>query len=182
MARRYSDVLRGAELNQALNNYVDYIQNIDNRQTKRLRGGAPGEARPRRQVAVKPFGIEMGAGEFALVGISQASYTKLSSAIGARMSITSEALGGASKLDRFKPAKVNYFEPTSDSARSYVQSKLTKLYYLKIQGDSFSAPFGATTDAEEELAGSRVVKTAVYNIAPSKESRRVWFTPEKVPV
>jgi len=63
-----------------------------------------------------------------------------------------------------------------------VQSKVTKLYYLKYTGDSFSSPFGATSDAEEELAGGTAVKNAIITLFGAADIKRVSISPEKVPV
>lgn len=180
MSRRYSQIKRGAEYDTALNNYVDYLRNAATRQTKRLRGGARGQTRQTVAAALRPFGMELDTGTFAATRVSQDSLTGLTNALVNRLFTQGTQLANAERLSGFRPAKVTAFRGTGQA--TYVQSKITKLYYLKYQGDTFGAPFGATSDAEEEVVGSRAVKAAVLTAFAGADNKRISISPEKVPV
>lgn len=180
MSRRYSQIKRGAEYDTALNNYVDYLRNAATRQTKRLKGGARGSTRQTVSAALRPFGMELDAGQFAQVRVSQDSVTGLGNALTTRLFTQGTQLANSEKLAKFRPAKITAFRGTGTA--TYVQSKITKLYYLKYAGDTFSAPFGALSDTEEEVVGSRAVKAAVLTNFASADNKRVSIAPEKVPV
>lgn len=180
MSRRFSQIKKGAEYDSALDNYVDYLRNSATRPTKRLQGGTRGARRELVEAAVRPFGYEGGTSNFLLVKASQASLTGLGTALSTRTFTSGANLTAATSMKGFKPARVTAFR--GSGAASYVQSKITKLYYLKYEGDSFSAPFGATSDTEEEAAGGRAVKTAILTQFASSDIKRVSISPEKVPV
>lgn len=180
MARRYSQIKRGAEYDLALNNYVDYIRNAQTRPTKRLQGGIRGARRQTLPAAVRPFGAELGAGVYYSTRIGQESSNEIGSALSTRVFTQGAQLAGAIRLQGFRPAKVTAFR--GSGAAAYVQSKVTKLYYLKYTGDTFGAPFGALSDTEEELAGGTAVKTAILTLFGAADIKRVSISPEKVPV
>jgi hypothetical protein len=180
MVRRYSQIKRGAEYDLALDNYVTYIRDAATRPTKRLRGGARGARRTTVAAALRPFGMELPAGTYAAVRASQDSVTGLGSALTTRLFTSGSQLTGANPISKFTPARISAFR--GSGAATYVQSKITKLYYLKYEGDSFSAPFGATGDAEEEQTGARAVRAAVLSVFGAADIKRVSFSPEKVPV
>ena len=180
MTRRFSQIKRGAEYNVALDNYVAYIRNSETRPTKRMRGGIRGARRQTLAAAVRPFGIELASGVFASTRVGQDSLTALTSTVSSRLFTSGAQLTGARPLKGFKPAKISAFRGTG--AASYVQSKVTKLYYLKYAGDSFSVPFGATSDGEEEAAGGAAVKAAVLALFGSADVKRASISPERVSV
>lgn len=180
MARRYSQIKRGAEYEQALNNYVDYLRNASTRQTKRMVGGARGSTRQTIPAALRPFGMELDAGAYASVRASQDSVSGLSTALTNRLFTQGANLAAAEKVYNFRPARVTAFRGTGTA--TYVQSKITKLFYLKYAGDTFSAPFGATSDTEEEATGGRAVKAAILTQFAAAENKRISVSPEKVPV
>lgn len=180
MARRFSQIKRGAEYEVALNNYVDYLQNAQTRPSKRLQGGIRGARRITLPAAVRPFGIELPAGTFLETRVGQESNQELSSVVATRLFTSGANLAAATRTEKFRPARAAAFRGTG--AAAYVQSKVTKLYYLKYTGDSFSIPFGATSDAEEEFAGSTAVKNAIITLFGAADIKRVSITPERVPV
>lgn len=180
MARRYSQIKRGAEYDLALDNYITYIKNVDTRPTKRLQGGSRGARRQTRYAAVRPFGVEMPAGTFAATRVGEESFTEVGSAVASRLFTSGANLTGASRLDKFRPAKAVGFRGTG--AAAYVQSKVTKLFYLKYTGDSFGVPFGAISDTEEEYAGSLIVKNAIITLFGAADIKRVSITAERVAV
>jgi hypothetical protein len=180
MARRFSQIRRGAEYNEALDNYVAYIRNAETRPTKRMRGGIRGTRRQTIAASVRPFGVELASGVFASTRVGQESATELAATVSGRLFTSGTQLSGARPLAGFRPAKISAFRGTG--AAAYVQSKVTKLYYLKYAGDSFSVPFGATADAEEEAAGGAVVKAAVLALFGGADIKRASISPERVKV
>lgn len=180
MSRRYSQIKRGAEYEQALNNYVDYLRNASTRQTKRMTGGARGSTRQTIPAALRPFGMELASGTYASARASQDSITGLGNALTNRLFTQGANLAAAGKVYDFRPARITAFRGTGSAI--YVQSKITKLYYLKYAGDNFSAPFGATSDTEEEATGGRAVKAAVLTAFGSADNKRISISPEKVPI
>lgn len=180
MARRYSQIKRGLEYETGLNNYVLYLQNTDDRQSKRMVGGTRGSRRETVPAAVLPFGKEMATGEHVLTRISVEAQQGIGSALTGRLYTQGVQLAGGIKLQGFRPAKISAFR--GPGTATYVQSKVTKLYYLKYDGDSYGAPFGATSDTEEEFAGGTAVKNAILTLFASSDIKRASITPEKVPV
>lgn len=180
MARRYSQIKRGAEYEAALNNYVDYLKNIETRPTKRLQGGIRGARRQTLPAALRPFGADLAAGVYLSTRVGQESSQEIGQTVTGRLFTQGANLAAATKMSGFRPAKATAFRGTG--AAAYVQSKVTKLYYLKYTGDNFSVPFGATSDAEEELAGGTAVKNAILTLFGAADIKRVSISPEKVPV
>ncbi len=154
MSRRFSRIKQGAELNTALDNYITYLKNIDTRPSKRTQGGVRGSRRETVAAAVLPFGKEMGTGEYAATRVSTEGLTGLGTVLNGRLYTQGAQLAGAIKILKFRPAKVTAFRGTG--AATYVQSKITKLYYLKYTGDTYGSLFGATSATEEEFAGERL--------------------------
>lgn len=179
MTNRFSQVKRGAEYKKALDNYTDYLKNAETRPTKRLQGGVRTSRRQLVERAVRPFGMDLSGDETVLVKASQASITGIGAAVGSRLIVPSTTTN-ASKLSKFKPARVSAFRGTG--AATYVQSKVTKLFYLKYTGDSFGLPFGALTEAEEEATGAKTIRTAIIAAFGAADVKRISFSPEKVPV
>jgi hypothetical protein len=122
----------------------------------------------------------MASGEFAATRVSTDGLTGLGSALTGRLFTSGASLTGAIRIQKFRPAKVTGFRGTG--AATYVQSKITKLYYLKYTGDTYGAPFGATSDTEEEFDGGSTVKAAVLALFAGADIKRVSISPEKVPV
>lgn len=182
MARRYSRIERGAEYQQAQENLADWMRQKANNPTSKLaQGGVVENSRPRRECAVRPFNRDVGNGGYALTQVTIQSYDKLGQTLSSRISVSDTNIIAAQDLDRFKPAKVHYFEPekTNDENARYARSERTGLYYVKREGTSYTVPFGATSDNEELKAGSNEVKRLVYNVAATIQYRRVHISPEK---
>lgn len=180
MARRYSQIKKGAEYEKALENYTTYLRNTDTRPTKRLQGGARGNRRQTVAAAVRPFGAELASGVYLSTRVGQESLTTLGGQLASRVFTQGAQLAGATKMAKFRPARVIAFR--GSGAATYVPSKVTKLYYLKYEGDSYSAPFGATSDTEEEQAGGIAVKAAILTLFGAADIKRVSISPERVPV
>jgi hypothetical protein len=180
MARRFSQIKRGTEYNRGLDNYVQYLRDAENRPTKRLQGGVRGARRELVIRAVTPFGISISAGEVYEVRASQKSITGIGSAVGATRLVTPSGSTTPTVNKKFKPARVSSFKGSGTA--SYQQSKVTKLYYLKYEGDSYSLPFGAISETEEEATGAKVVKAAILSAFGAADIKRISFSPERVPV
>lgn len=176
MGRRYSNINEGATLKKAQDALEQFRKN---KVTKRTTGGTPGKARQTDTVAIKPFSTR--TVDSIQARITKDSQTKLLSVIGTRALTTPTALATASSIKGTAAARIHYFEPTG-STRTYVKSKQTGLHYLKYPGESYSAPFGALSDIEEELEVSRLLKVGVMAIASSKEYRRAWVSSERIRV
>jgi hypothetical protein len=166
MGRRYSNINQGQILKEAQDALEEYRKTKAS--SKRKNGGTPGEARPKISLAVKPF-------DKAGVSI-KTSTTKLEG----RTVTTGDVFTGATKIAKFRPARIHLFDPNDDN-RVYVQSKQTKLYYLKYAGEAYSAPFGCSVDTEEESAAAAALITSVATLS-TKQYKRVWYSSEFVPV
>ena len=180
MVKRYGQIKKGLEYETALNNYVEYLRNPANRTTKRMTGGTRGERRDIIKGAVLPFGIDASAGQYYLVSVSVKSNTAIGASVSSRLFTSGTNLTGADKLSKFSPAKAQVFR--GSGAASYQQSKVTKLWYLKYEGDSYSIPFGALTETEEEQTGARLVRSALLSGGSASDVNRVSIVSERVPV
>ncbi len=179
MATRYSQIKRGAEYDTALDNYVQYLRDSATRPTKRLRGGSRENRRALIRAAVRPFGLPVDADELIEVKASAASGTALGPTLGVRLIRSGAELASAQSVRGFRPARLSAFRGTG--AAEYAQSKVTKLWYLKYAGDSFSLPFGALTETEEQGVAARALKAQIITFFGSAEIKRVSIAPEKVP-
>lgn len=179
MTRRFSDIKRALEYKTGLDNYVDYLTNLDTRQTKRLVGGTRGARRRTVRAALLPFGMDLEAGQYAAVRIGEKSNTAIGTNLGTRLYTSGAQLDGAIAFGGFRPAKLAVFRGTG--AATYVPSKITKLQYLKYTGDTYTIPFGALTEAEEEAVGLDAVKGSITTLFAGADILRMSYQPEKVP-
>ena len=172
------DAARIEERQKALENYIDYIQTLDNRETFRTTG--QGTYQPRgtlQRIALTPFGFDLPAATFALAYLSDKAKTKLATPLGARIKVDPASLSGSLKLDDFIPAKVVLFEGSTNVITK--RSKFTKLYYRKHQGDTYTSSFGASSDGEEFADGAAAAKAAVLAAATSPY-KKVYVKPERI--
>ena len=183
MAGRFSDIKNAAEYKRALDNYVDYLQNIENRPSKRLQGGTPGETKVRQSVVVRPFGADFGSASGFITTASKDSVERWKDTISQRILIAENQLANAQVRKGFRAARLQIFEPDNSggTGRQYVQSKITKLYYLKYPGTNYAVPFGATSEAEEQSKGAKDAKNAILKKMQNLDYKRVSVRPEKVP-
>jgi hypothetical protein len=180
MAGRYSEILKAQEYEKALDNYIDYIQNADNRPSKRLQGGTPGKSIPRTNVTLTPFGGDFSGSNNVFVTASKNAIDQWSAQIGTRVRTAPTSLADSVRIAGFRPAKLKIFQPEAGNP-TYVQSQITGLYYLKYPGENFTVPFGALNDSEEEATAARSLKGAILQ-SMTREYKRVSVTPEKIPV
>ncbi len=130
-------------------------------------------------VAITPFDIELDAGIFARVTISERSNTfytdKLSDLGITAISATTKAYS----LGKFTPAKVyarTGASETSTERTSRITGRKYKTYYTSTD-EGFSAPFGQKTAGDRESERQSALLPIVKGIADTIEL--VSFTPEK---
>lgn len=148
MANRYSDIRRGAQLNDALTKYISYLQ------TPRVPNLNSRGARPQQQnVFVVPFNFDLATDEVIPLRASQdgvnvlatfinnaATNAELLTTIGSKQPVSNTG---------FKPAKVVYFRNTTRSV-TVATSDITGRKYLKYAGDTYTAPFGRKTATDDQ--------------------------------
>lgn len=178
---RYSDIRRGGELKEALTNYVKYLEDMDTRQTKRQKGGSTDRKvlKPIR-VDVIPFGMKMPTTtpKFTVKasGKGLGTDSPLKDILNGRVDLTVAETSSEVSGEDFRPAKVTVFK--GNGKGDYKQSKVTKLYYIKYPGETYSAPFGAKTEAEEYQTGVKEVRTKAAEDLKSADFFRISFKPE----
>lgn len=172
MARRFSDLRRGAKLAAAFTAYQAYLAKPPSTTLPAYK------ARP-DQVALKvtPFGIKMGTNEGALV------YGGEPSVAGIRTVITTYASCADSdansiKLAGFRAARVRVFQNTAKPAPTSETSKFTGQLYRKYEGDSFALPFGAKAAADLEIDTGRAL-IAGLKARTAFKINRVSVSPER---
>ena len=169
MARRFSNIRKGGEYKKALDNYVDYLTNTDNRNTSRFTGaGTPGTRGKSQTVGVRLFGADITAGDYVVSTVPERGL----GSTGANFDAIPDFGTGADKRAEYtidpanvvgeptgfnRPARLTVFLP-SGGASTYAQSKFTKLYYAKKPGSSYTTPFGrkfSATGTTERFADAR---------------------------
>lgn len=174
MGKRFSDIARAKELEEALVSYNDWFKNrFDS--TKRKTGGTVGPARKRVSVYVLPFS------NAATVGYRTTRSVDSNVRFGAtdgRISATPTGQNGGYNVfgKGQKPSRVHLFE--SSGSRAYVRSQITKLHYIKYAGDNYSTPIGRKTENEKEAAAVADTFTYLRGLAAGKDYVRVWHSPE----
>lgn len=182
MGRRYSNIKRAVEYEQGLNGYIRHLQGLDSNPTVRTTGTRTRRTKkkPRRLIAIRPFGQELQGGELLETQVTREAFEKLQGKLTGRIQDSSQALGGAVRNKSLQPAKVTFFDPGSGEPY-YEESKITGLHYLKYPGESYTSPFGATGENEEEYQAAKQVKAAVLTLS-ARDYARVSITPEKLRV
>lgn len=155
MGRRYSRILQAAYLNQAVDNYVQYIQQSATRQ--RNIGG--GTARPPQiDLAIQPFNVDVDSDDNWLARVGQPSRAQMSTGVGT----AAQEVGGAitaAKMAGFKPARLTMFVGSGSS--TVATSAVTGLRYLKYNGTNYSHPFGKKTGTDREQDVFLDIKSAL---------------------
>jgi hypothetical protein len=174
---RFSDIRRGGELKQALDSYVQYLQNPPARQIN-----SRGDRDPSITAYVTPFGFDIEADEVVEVSANEQGFNRLQAIVngagtGAQVS---NALGSASvtQVGRFRPARVTTFE-NGTKTKTVERSRYTNQQYLKYAGDRFSCPFGrntATDDIDDAYQQIRAALKARAGLAVN----RVSLSPERL--
>lgn len=177
MLSRFRDIRRATDLEAGLAGYKDWLENR-HLTSKRKTGGSVGEARKTVINYIAPFAMESFAnGTSYRVRRSIESNIRLGT-INNR--IISNNPDNSGEFFSFKkgqsPCRVYLFE--SNGNRSYVQSKITKLWYLKYSGESYSSPIGKKTLNEKQADAVLDAFTYLREISAGKDYVRVWSKPE----
>jgi hypothetical protein len=150
MADRYSDILQGARLKKALDNYIKYLSGEVDRQPN-IGNGAPRSAS--KTLYVSPFSVSLATKQYAQVSGSEAFWTghKTKFTGYTKESVDAGANETGLKLKGYRAARVSYktnIKPTGVPETS----NATKMKYLSYGGTSSSAPFGQKTTETENAA------------------------------
>jgi hypothetical protein len=174
MSRRYSNILQGDLLKTAKDALETYRKTDHTKKT--AVNPTVGSSRTKKSVVVKPFDSRT-VGSI-ITSTTKESLTKLETVVTGRIDTTTTAIATATKNSDFRPARIHLFTPDSNT-RSYVKSKITGLNYIKYPGKSYSSPFGALSENEEESAAAALVKVAALESAGNKDYKRSWYTSER---
>jgi len=182
MSRRYSRIREGARLNTALTNYIQYLQTLGTRDPQLNSQGARGAT---QQVFWHPFGILFTATEVYPSRVNPASYTLLAPYINGAGTGASVAnvLGGDALVEEkgARPARVVWFR-NATRAVAVARSEVTNMQYLKYNGDRDSCPFGANTEADNEIDAFNQIKGAILEATANNEINRVSLQRERMPL
>lgn len=179
MGSRYSDIRRGAQLKQDLDNYIDYLQTP---RTPNVGGGTPRAAQ--RILFLTPFGMDIDVAERVQVSASQDSHTALSSYIVTGNGAEIDTTLGSNKvvnLSRFRPARVVWFR-NGTKTTTVVRSDVTNRQYLKYAGDRDSCPFGRATATDDLMDVFNAIKADILTGNAGLAVNRVSLTREKISV
>lgn len=177
MGRRYSDILRGAQLAKDLENYTTYLTTPRDRNV-----GTGGDRAPQRQLFLTPFGQDIETDELVQVQGSQAGYTALSTYIVAGNGAeVATALGAntVATVPNFRPARIVWFR-NATKTKTVVRSKVTNRQYLKYAGDRDSCPFGRATATDDQIDVFNSIKADILANNNTLEVNRVSLTREKI--
>ena len=140
---RYSDIRRGAQLNQALTRYTSYLttprtSNVNSR----------GALDAQQTVGVVPFDLDI-TGDYVAVRSPVAGVSQLKDEIDGVTGLKVLAAADlnsktAQAVTGFKPARVVTFQ-NATRAVTVATSDVTSQQYLKYSGDRFSCAFGRAT-------------------------------------
>lgn len=176
---RYSRIRQGAQLNQALENYKNYIG------TPRVPNlNSQGPRNLTKQVYVTPFKVDVATDEVAAAKMNPDHFTRLGARVngagtGAQVD---EAIGANNivSLPKFSPARVVLFH-NATRVVSVETSAVTGTRYLKYAGDRFSCPFGRNLENDDEGDAFLAIKAAIF-AAETGDVIRVSWTREKIGV
>lgn len=162
---RYSRIIEASRYKKALDNYIDYVSGLKDRQTKIGEGGA----RPDRQdLYIKPFGTTLGTKQYAQVSAYDTAWTSHSSKFtGYTKSSLDTAEGDSSlKLKGLSPARLSYKSGIA-STGTVKTSKVTGLKYLSYGGSSVSVPFGQKAGTTVESQAFDSIRASFGNLPDS---------------
>lgn len=150
MAARYSNIRQGRQLNDALGNYITYLQTP---RTPKI--NSRGDRPPSQVVYVVPFGQDLATDEVTPVNSPTAGVGRLSGLINAAGTggevLTTLGAKTPAYVEGFNPARLVTFE-NATKTKTVATSDVTKLPYLKYTGERFTCAFGrktATDDLED---------------------------------
>lgn len=168
MSRRFSRIREAAYLNQAVDNYVQWLQTAATR-PRNVGGGV--DRPPSVELAIEPFGFTVAVGTAVRGTATTAARTQMSAAVG---TYAAPAGGGITlqRIPGYKAARVSLFIGTGNS--TVATSEITGLRYLKYGGSSFSHPFGQNVGTDLEYDVFTAIRTALAG-----SNRRISYTPEQ---
>lgn len=174
---RYSRIRQGAQLNEALTNYINYLQT-----PRQPRVGSQGPRPPRRAVYVTPFGFDVQASELVRVSNGVDDYTALASQInqaGTGGEVT-DTLGSNSvaQVGSFSPARVVWFRNSTISTQVR-RSEVTNQEYLDYNGDRSSCAFGRENADDNQYDAFDAIKAVILAGNAGLELNRVSLTRER---
>lgn len=159
MGNRYSDIKRGAKLQEGLNNYINYLQTLG---TRPSRIGQLGPRNLDKLLFVKPFLIDVGATEVLSAQNTTDGYNQLQTYInGSTLASVTDNIGTdtLAALGGFRAARVILFLNSTRSV-TVERSDVTNLEYLRYAGTRYSCAFGATADTDDIMDAFADVKAA----------------------
>lgn len=190
MSKRYSKIIHANDDKKALENYVDYVSHPETRQTKRAQGGSRNNQRLRASSTgfIIPFEMPLVANTVGVAikysATSREAFNGFSASLIETGRLKTQLAANENSMahpEGFTPARATVFVPQGSNAE-YVQSKVTKMFYLKYQGKSHSLPFGALNANEEQVTGEKAAKIALLAAGGSAQYFRVSIRPERVQV
>ncbi len=180
MGLKYSNIKKAAEYQEGLGNYIKYLRNEENNRSKRLTGGSRTSRRDLTTVVVHPFALDFDADFWVSSKVNRTQVAALKTLVNNRFADAAASVAQGISLAGFKPARLTTFRGSGNA--TYEPSKITKLYYLKYEGETQSAPFGANTAAEEETEIARTIKAAAKTGGTAGSIRRASVSSERVRV
>ncbi|MEL6605356.1 MAG: hypothetical protein AAFP20_19255 [Cyanobacteria bacterium J06614_10] len=177
MGNRYSRIRQGAQLNTALTNYINHLT------TPRTPNvGSRGPRDPRKSVYVTPFGFDIATGEVVRATNAIDAYTALAAQINAAGTggEVTDTLGSKTiaQVGSFSPARIVWFRNATLSTQ-VVKSDITKLDYLKYNGDRSSCAFGREAADDNMYDAFDAIKAAILSGNAGLELNRVSLTRER---
>lgn len=164
----------GAKYKKAWENFVDYLENYDQRPDK-VGQGTPKPAQA--DLIVRPFGTTFDANNWFAVRGTQSRWDTFGSDFTGHTKLTSAAVPEdlALTVRGFTPARIVIRLNMLENGVKKVSAR-TKMPYLDYGGDSGSIPFGASAGSDEELVIFNTLKAAVianngFNPTRSRVSR-----------
>lgn len=165
-----SDLARAKQQAVYFDNYVNYLNTLDDRQPNIGQGD---DKPPQTAVYVKPFSFELGVSQFIQENATKARWDSYESVIGDR---TTDVLPGTAVIIPFKgfrPARIVI--KTGVGAKRVETSKRTKRKYVTRGGVSGSIPIGNDgTETEQEAydnVKAAIIASAGFNAETIKLSR-----------
>lgn len=172
MGSRYSRIRQGAQLNNALTNYIAYLQTP---RTPNL--NSQGARDLTKTVYIAPFKVDIGATEVASAKMNPTHFTRLGARVNAAGTgaAVDENLGSNSvvALPKFRSARVVLFHNATRSV-TVATSEVTNSRYLRYAGDRFSCPFGRNLENDDEGDAFLGIKSAVVAAETGAVVRVSW--------
>ena len=176
---RYSDIRRGAQLNAALQAYVNYLS------TPRVPNVGGGTARgPQTTLYLTPFGQDLDANTRVSAKANTDSYGALQTYVvtgnGAE-AVTTLGTDTLVELKKFRAARIVWFRNTARTVQ-VATSNVTNQRYLKYNGDRDSCPFGRATETDDQMDVFNAMKADILAQNNTLLINRVSLTREKIGV